>query len=208
MGFVSGALSVRRYVVSSEVPATLEQTATLAVRRYEWRPIDDSRGEKESFGWVNPRNVLQQNFTFEDIYDRPYIYLGTRRDRKAFSPVLFRARRDELFERVKREKEMKKLSRQHRIALEEQLTIEMLKETSPTSSFSELIWDTNAGVILMGATSNALCERIQEIFEATFDLRLRPMFPALSGAEYIASQGLEREFELASAVVPAGGEAK
>lgn len=206
MPFISGGLSVRRYVVLGEVPRTFEQTATLAMRRYAWRPIDASRGERESFGWVNPRSVLDDTFTFEDVYTRPYLYLGVRRDRKAFSPVLFRARRDQRMDDVRRQRKLEKLTRQHRLAIEEELTIEMLKETSPTSSFAELVWDQNSGVVLMGATSNTLCERIQEVFEATFDLKLRPSFPALIGAQFIASQGLEREYELATA--QAGGAAR
>lgn len=199
MPFLSGSLSVRRYQVLEEVPATLAQTATLAIRRYAWRPIDDSRGEKESFGWVNPRAVLQQQFTWDDVVDGPYVLLGIRRDRKSFSKVIFKALREEKFAEIKKERNIQKLSRQQRLALEEELTIQMLKETSPVSSFAEIVWDLNSNLVLMGATGNTLCERIQELFEATFDLKLRVTFPALQGAQYIESQGLENEYYLASA---------
>jgi len=204
MPFNAGALSVRRFAVLGEIPRTFEQTATLAMRRYAWRAIDSSRGERESFGWVNPRSVLDDSFTFEDVYTRPYLYLGVRRDRKAFSPVLFRARRERRFEDVKSERKLQKLTRQHRLAVEEELTVEMLKETSPQSSFAELVWDQNSNTVLMGATSNTLCERIQEIFEATFDLKMRPTFPALTGAQFIASQGLEHEYQITTAQTTAG----
>ncbi|CAN5380523.1 hypothetical protein BH09SUM1_BH09SUM1_03020 [soil metagenome] len=199
MPFRTGALTIRRYSVLSEIPASLPQTATLAIRRYTFRAIDDARGEKESFGWVNPRSLLDNRIAYDDIVDGPYLLLGTRRDRKNFSKVLFRARRDDMIEEVKKEKKLTKISRQQRIALEEQLTVEMLRETSAVSSFAELVWDMNSNVVLMGAASNALCERIQEVFEATFDLKLRPIYPALIGADYIAAQGLEEEFHLASA---------
>ena len=79
MPFQSGGLSVRRYTVLEEIPKSLAQTATLAIRRYVFRPIDDSRGEKESFGWVNPRNVLQQSFTYDDIVRRPDAVVATVR---------------------------------------------------------------------------------------------------------------------------------
>lgn len=199
MAFLSGSLSVRRYEVLDPIPDTLPQTATLAVRRYSWRPIDENRGEKESFGWVNPREVLQESFTWDDVVDGPHVLLGLRRDRKSFSPVLFRARRDEIFARMKEERKITKLSRQQRLALEEELTVMMLKETSAHSQFSELVWDLNSNIVYMGATSNTLCERIQELFEATFDLKLRVVYPALIGAEYIESQGLEQEFQAAEA---------
>ncbi len=196
MPFISGALSLRRYQIMGEVSPTLDRTATLAIRRYTWKPIDDSRGEKESFGWVNPRRLLDDQFSWEDLMVSPFVLLGVRRDRKTFSPVLFRARRDRLFGETRREKKVEKLSRQQRLALEEELTIKMLKETSPASSFAELLWDLNSGIVFMGSTSNPLCERIQEVFEATFDLKLRPLYPALTGAQYIALNGLEDEFHI------------
>ena len=199
MPFRSGALSVRRFQVVEDIPETLPKTATVALRRYLWRPIDDARGERESFGWVNPRRLLAETFTWEDVIDGPYALLGVRRDRKNFSQVLFRARREELFDRTKSERNITRLSRQQRLALEEQLTIEMLKETSPQSTFAEVVWDTNSNLLLVGTTANAFCERTIEIFEATFDLRVRPLFPALIGADAIAAQGLEEEFRLAGA---------
>ena len=199
MAFLTGGISTRRYILMEPPPPQLEKTATLAIRRYSWRAIDDSRGERESFGWVNPRRILDPMFTWDDVLISPYVLLGVRRDRKAFSPVIFRARRDEKLGIVKKEKKIEKISRQHRIAIEEELTVEMLKETSPQSAFSELVWDLNSNLVYIGATGNAACERIQEIFEATFDVKIRPMFPALTAAEYIAVQGLEEEFQLANA---------
>ena len=201
MPFLTGSLSVRRYLVLDQIPNELEQTATLAMRRYSFKPIDDARGEKESFGWVNPRRVLQDSFTYEDVLISPYVYLGVRRDRKNFSQVLFKARREERYGQIKSEKNIQKLSKQHRLAIDEELTIEMLKETSPQSAFNEIVWDTNSNIVYMGATSNSLCERIQELFEATFDLKIRQLFPALIGADYITSQGLEDEYHLAGAMV-------
>lgn len=205
MPFRSGALSVRRYTVLAEIPASLPKTATMAMRRYAWRAIDETRGEKESFGWVNPRDVLAESFGYDDVVNTPYMLLGVRCDRKAFSPVLFRARREELFGETRAKKKLTKLSRQQRIALEEQLTVEMLRETSPRSTFSELVWDMNSNMVLMGATSTALCERIQELFEATFDLKIRPLFPAIMGAQSISQQGLEEEYQMATAAGEASG---
>lgn len=198
MPFRTGGLSVRRYAVLGEIPGSLPQTATLAMRRYGYRPINDDRGEKEAFGWINPRHLLDETFRYEDVVDGPHMLLGVRRDRKSFSAVLFRARRDALLESTKKERKLTKISRQQRLALEEQLTIEMLRETSPQSGFAELVWDMNSNIVLMGATGNALCERIQELFEATFDLKLRPLYPALLGADYIAAKDLEKDFHLAT----------
>ncbi|MEQ8822207.1 MAG: recombination-associated protein RdgC [Sumerlaeia bacterium] len=195
MPFRQGALSVRRYILQTEPPEGYERTATMAIRRYLYRPINADRGERESFGWVNPRRPLLEKFTWEDLADGPLVFLGVRRDRKAVSPALFKARKEELFLRVKEERGVERISRQQRLALEEQLTNEMLKETSPTVAFTELVWDRASGEVLMGSTSKTLCERMADLFFSTFDVRLVPQFPALIGHGFMAEQGLEDEYQ-------------
>ncbi len=199
MPFRSGSLSVRRFMISSELPESFQRTATMALRRYQYKSINAERGEKESFGWVNPRRVLSDELVWEDLVDANLVFLAVRRDRKSFSKVIFQARREEFHARAKREKGVERLTRQHRLALDEQLTIEMLKEVSPVSAFTELVWDLNTGEVLVGATGKALCERIMDLFASTFDARLAPRFPALLGYEFMAAQGLEENFDLTNA---------
>jgi hypothetical protein len=207
MAFRSGTLSVRRFVVEGEVPEALARTATMAVRRYAWQPVDADRGEREAFGWVNPRNVLQTQLDWEDLVDGHLAILGVRRDRKSFNKTLYKARREELFAKTRREKGVERLTRQHRLALEEELTVRMLKEVTPTTAFTELVWDMNAGEVYVAATSKALCERIADLFTGTFDLRLVPRFPALAGLAFIEEQGLEEDFARATALAAGQGEA-
>lgn len=191
--------TARRYRVLGPPPADLDKMATLAIRRYSWRPICDMRGERESFGWVDPRNVLASMFTWEDLVLHPYVLLGIRQDRKKFSSVLFRARRDAIVREVCRQKKVQRLSRAHCIAIEEELTVTMLKETTPTSAFCNVVWDLNSGIVYVAAAGEKVCERIQEMFEGTFDLKLQPILPALTAAAFVRDHGLDEEFHLANA---------
>ncbi len=199
MPFRSGSLSVRRFVIQTELPESFQRTATMALRRYQFQPINADRGEKESFGWVDPRRILADEIVWEDLRDTNLVFLAVRRDRKSFSKVIFQARREELHRRTKREKGLERLTRQHRLALDEQLTIEMLREVTPVSAFTELVWDLNTGDVHIGATGAALCERIMDLFASTFDARLSPRFPALLGYDFMAAQGLEENFHKANA---------
>lgn len=203
MPFRAGSISVRRFQVLGDLPEDFEAMGTNAMRRYAFRPINDEKGERESVGWVNPRRVLDQKWTWDHVSRSNLVFLALRRDRKTFSKVLFRARLEELIEKTMKERKIQKLTRQNRIALEEQLSIEMLKETSPTSAFYEMIWDTARGELFSAATSNAAAQPLIDMFEATFDLHLRARFPAIIGADFIAAQGLEDEFRAVEAAVPA-----
>ncbi len=203
MPFRSGTLSVRRYIVTSERPEALDKTATMAIRRHGYRPIDARRGERESFGWVNPRRLLEAEFEWHDLTDGHLALLAVRRDRKSFSRALFLARRDQAIERVKKEKALTRLTRQHRLAIEEELTIQMLNETTPAVAITEMMWDLNTNEVFIGATGRSLCERIADLFTSTFDLKLQPLFPALRGYRMLAEQGLEEEFAQATAAAGA-----
>jgi len=204
MPFRSGALSVRRYVVQGELSASFERTATMAIRRYEYRPIDDERAERESFGWVNPRNLLAERFLWEDVVDGNLAFLAVRRDRKTFNKMLFQARRLDLYERTRKERGLERLTRQHRLALDEQLTVQMLKEVTPTIAFTEMAWDLHTGDVYIGATGQALCERIVELFHSTFDIRLAPQFPSIWGYDAMCAQGLEENYDAANAALAQG----
>lgn len=201
MPFRSGSLSARRFLVQGEVSAAFDRTATMALRRYAWKPINEERAERESFGWIDPRHPLAESLTWEDLQDGPLIFLSIRRDRKAFSKVLFMARLQERIEQVQKEKGLQRLTRQHRLALQEELTIIMLKETSATSGFTELVWDRNTNEVFLTATSTTLCERISELFMSTFELKLIPQFPALKGYAVLCEQGLEEGFDAATAAL-------
>ncbi|MBI1291859.1 hypothetical protein GC173_11540 [bacterium] len=179
MSFTSGALSVRRFRVLDPVPPTLPQTASLAVRRYTFRPINPERGERHAFGWCNPRDPIAETFDYDDLVDGPFLLLGARQDRKHFNPILFKARLTKRIRAVCAERKIARLTRQQRLVVEEELAVEVNRETSPVSAFCQVLWDLSTNMLYMAATSNAACESVQELFSATFDLRIRHESPAI-----------------------------
>ena len=128
--------------------------------------------------------------------DGALMRLVVRRDRKSVDRTLFKARLATLMEETRRAKKIERLTRQHRLALEDQLMAEMLREVTPTTSWTEVVWDTGTGDVLVGSASKSVCERITELFASSFDVRVAPQFPALLGWAWMAEQGLEDQFEV------------
>lgn len=176
----------------------------MAVRRHAFKPIAAERGDRESFGWVNPRNLLASDYTWDDVVDGHLVYLAVRTDKKAFSKAIFRARRDAQIAEVCKAKGIERITRQQRLAIEEELTAQMLKEATPTTAVTELVWDRNTGEVFIGATSGKLCDRIADLFQSTFDRRLVPSWPAIIGHEIIAREGWPEGYAEASAAVVRG----
>ncbi len=193
VSFVDGSLACRRFVLDGEPCGEFDRVATMAVRRYSFRAINADRGEKESFGWVNPRAVLEEELSWGDlrVEGASLVFLAARLDRKSLCPVLFRERLRKAMDKAKRDKGVERITRQHRRALEEQLTIEMLKETSASSSFTEVVWDRNSGEVFIGSGSRSLCERIMDLFASTFDMRLAPIVPSLMKYDWLERSGVE-----------------
>jgi hypothetical protein len=79
---------------------------------------------------------------------------------------------DAKVETVKRERKIEKITRQHRLALEEELKAAMLREVSPSTAFVQVVWSVNSGMVLIGAAGDVACERAQDVFEQTFGVRL------------------------------------
>lgn len=149
------------------------------LRRYSFRAIDPARGERQAAGWVDP--LAPCDFIGADVslLDGSYLFLGFRRDRKAPNRIMLRERIKNEMARVKRESGVARLSRQQRVAIEEQETVKLLAETSATTAVTEVVLNTNTGTLLIGAASRALCERIVDFIVETFDIRPKWQHPAL-----------------------------
>lgn len=192
MSLSKGTATCRIYAIdASEVPASFERTATMALRRYAFRSIDADRGEDHSFGWIDPRRVLDMALVWENMVDGSLVFLAVRIDKKTLDKVAFGARSKQRQAEMCRERAMSRLSRQQRLALEESLKTEMLREVSPTTSYVEIVWDRTAGLLIIGTSSNATCERITDLFASTFDVRVAPQFPSLLGYAYTQEQGID-----------------
>jgi hypothetical protein len=175
-----GSIAARIFTITEPPPSNFAEAATLAIRRYTFRPIDDSRGERTSAGWCIPGKPLVESFTAEEVCISHNRYLlGYRTDLKRIPPVIFKARVAERIAEVRREKRIEKLSRQHRIAVEEEVEIALLKQTSPKTDVIEVALLLNEGLVIIGTATQSKIDKITEMLEATFDMKLRERFPSL-----------------------------
>jgi hypothetical protein len=175
-----GSIAARIFTITEPPPATFAETATLAIRRYSFRPIDSMRGERTAAGWCIPSKPLAESFTADDVCLGAGRYLlGYRTDLKRIPPVIKKARVAERVAEVKREKKIEKLSRQHRMAIEEEVEIDLLNMTSPKTDVIEVALLLNEGLVIIGTATQSKIDKITELLEVTFDMQLRQRFPSL-----------------------------
>ena len=174
MPIQSGSLSITRYRVLSELSPSFAHN--LALRRYSYRPIDDSRGEAYSYEWVNPYNILEAP-DWDQINDSGLALLTIRNDKKDIPAPLFKALLAKEFEDRKAKLNLDMLSRQQRLAIAEELRIKLLKSTSPNTCTYEALWDIPNRMIYIATPPGTNCDRIYDLIVATFDLQLERIKP-------------------------------
>lgn len=174
MGLLSGGLNGRRFRVTDPLPHGFRDVFKDAINENAFVAALDASDDEPRFGWVDlfePANTTFELNTF--LFDR-YLALSLRTDKKTVNGRFFKIALTERFEKVKEMRDADKLSKTEKKDVEETLKAELLARALPSVSTAELAWDVNTGEVILFTTSESVVERLQNQFEATFDMRLRP----------------------------------
>jgi DNA recombination-dependent growth factor C len=183
MGIFSGAVSATWYRTDGTCPSDARERFQRALKRYGFRPINAEKGESQSVGWVDPRDILSTDLNWDRLSVGPYVFLGMRVDRKAVPGVLFKAHMRKALKELAKEKKTSRISRTEKRAVEERVAAALLRESSPSVSVQEAVWNTATGEVWFGATAKSANEGFQEMFALTFEMELLPANPLIRAVE-------------------------
>lgn len=188
MPFTSGTISASCYRTDQACPSDARERFNRSLRRYAFHPINPEKGESQSAGWVDPRNILTTPLNWDHLTVGPYVFLGLRVDKKSVPSALLKAGVRQALRELAKEKKTQRISRTEKKAIEERIGGELLREASPSVAIYEAVWNTATGEVFFGATSKSLNEAFMEIFALTFELELIPNHP-LARANDLAAAG-------------------
>jgi hypothetical protein len=83
-------------------------------------------------------------------------------------------------ERVKKEKQLPKLSRDHRLEIKESMRLMLMKKAVPVPVVYDLLWNLSENTLLFFSTSAKAQEVLEDFFKTTFDLHLVRQIPYLA----------------------------
>ncbi len=193
MPITAGALSARLWRVSDALPPHFNELFSRNLKRHAFRPPATDRGETRSRGWVNIRNALDTDLTFEKTHFREIIALALRVDRVTINPRVFRAKLAEETEKTLRARKREVLNEEERAALNDKVRMELLRAQTPSMSIYEMIWHLESGVVVFGGTSNRLNVEFGELFSETFNVTLEPQLPFLRAQPWAEKHKLAAE---------------
>lgn len=187
MALLSNASSFVRYSVSGEMPENFWDFAAERIRSFAFRDIDDSFEEK-SIGWVSVRNMFDSAFAYASYMAGDYIVLALRIDERKIASVVLKKFCMKEEERVKKEKELPRLSRGHRQEIKESVKLMLLKKALPTPSVYDLCWNLSDSTLYFFSTNKKAQEILENFFKETFNLTLTLQIPFLTAEHLVAEE--------------------
>ncbi|MCX7013213.1 MAG: hypothetical protein NTW86_11760 [Candidatus Sumerlaeota bacterium] len=195
MPILSGSLSCRCFRVRGKPPINYRETWPRQIQRNAYRPPRTDRGEMRSYGWVNPRRILETKFDLDEVIVGERLVLVIRLDSISLNSRLYKARLAEEIVRVGKETRRERLGRDEKRILEEKVQLEMAKTQTPSTAFQEMAWNLKTGLTVFTATGEKACLQFQELFTETFDLAIEPLLPYTRAAAAAKKLSLEGELE-------------
>jgi DNA recombination-dependent growth factor C len=95
-------------------------------------------------------------------------------------------------ERVKKERQLPRLSKRQRQEIKENVQLMLLKKAMPGSAVYDLAWNLAEGTVLFFSTNKKAQETLEEFFKETFDLRLVLQIPYLTAAHLLDREEQEK----------------
>lgn len=186
---LSGSFSGRRFRVGGTPPPDPAKQFAKALTRDAFKPIELTTDRTESVGWVNPRQLLDSEVTWDKVLFDDVVVLGLRSDQRKISRTMLRARIAQAENERRSERGGMKIGREERNDLKKAIEADLLRQTPPSTNVHEVAWDTHTRVLWFSATAQGAAEKMQDIFERTFGLTLTPLGPHTLADEHVQRVG-------------------
>lgn len=198
MGFASGSISFRRFAVVGQAPASVDQDMLELLETHALRERDLGVPEEEEYGWSGGRHVLDASFSFENNVYADALLFGLRVDTNKVPGDLKKAYAFVEEESVAKNNPsgfISKLQKRDvkdvvRRRVDEDLRSGKFKK----SKLTPILWDLTSQTLLCNA-SGSTQEKLLEIFERTFDLKLMPISAGSLALRMLEPKGRRRDYE-------------
>ncbi len=192
MGALSGSTSFMRFSVEGELPESFWDFAADRVASHSFQDIDDSL-EEYSIGWVSVANMFDAGFTYASYAAGDYVVLSLRVDERKVSPAVLKKCVLKEEERIKRERQIPKLSRSALLEIKERVRTQLVRKSVPVPAVYDLVWSLSDGTLFFFTTNKKAMVLLEELFKETFGMSLVLQIP-WNTALHVA--GPESEFSL------------
>ena len=198
MGFDSGSISFRRFVVVGQQPAMPTEELLQKLDAHALRVQDDVVPDELQYGWVGSRHIYDASFSFEHCVFNDCIHFALRIDTNRVPGELKQAYEMLEEDAVASLNPSGFISKSQKANVKDtvrrKLEEEMRSGRFRRSKLVSILWDVPAGVIYSGVSASAQ-EHLLELFERTFELKLHPITAGVAALRSLEGRGKRREYE-------------
>lgn len=198
MGILNGGIRLRRYQVLGELPQGFRATYEEAIQAQAFRDFVPDDEREQVLGWVPVDDWFDPNLPLDRWLVENTVNLTLRVDTKRIPARFLKQECRKLEAEWKLKSGREDLSRAEREEIETIVRRRLLERVIPSCQGTDVSWDLNRGEVLFWSTGERVNEAFRALFEKTFGVKLRPLFPY-----FLALRALgDEQGEVVDRVVP------
>ncbi len=194
MSFLGRSSSFVRFSVEGELPDKPLEFIADRIDSFVFADIDDNF-EEYSIGWVSVLNMFDASFAYTSHLFGDYVVLSLRVDERKVSPAVLKKFMLKEEERVKREKQLPKLSRSAKLEIKERVKTELTRKAMPIPAVYDLVWSLSESSLYFFSTNQKAQMLLEEFFKDCFGLVLMLQIPYTTAAELLADDERRDQLE-------------
>lgn len=199
MGLLSRSTSFVRYAVEGDLPENFWDFAAERIAMHSFRDIDESF-EESSIGWVSVLNMFDSEFAYASYAAGDHLVLSLRIDERKVAPKVLNKFCLKEEERLKKERQIPKLSRSQRMEIKENVKLMLMKKAPPVPAVYDLCWNLANGTLLFFSTNQKAQEILEDFFKDTFGLNIILQVPYLTAEHLLDVEGRQALADLEPAI--------
>ena len=172
LGAIKGSVSYTRFYVWGELEGSFQDRFLRSIKGRLFEPLVAHEPEEEHSGWVSISDPFDIDLNRDKVFLNSFLNLALRIDRWRLPKPVFDAHFAEAEKQQLERKGRERLSRKEREELRLTVAKRLRKQVIPAMKIADMSWDMDAGVVRYWSNSTKMHERLMEIFEKTFKLKL------------------------------------
>jgi len=195
LGVSRGALTFTRLFVQGKPPKDLRKRYLDAVRLRKFTPLAPEDEASEAVGWCVIERPFDLDFQPDRLFYDRFVLLGFRVDKWKIPGVLLRAQVADEEQRMLSRAGREKLTRAEKEDIKLRVIGRLRKKILPTSRAFDVLWDLDAGTVLLFTHSARATEEFAALFTTTFGLELELDSPYAAAGRAQLSPAMQKVFE-------------
>ncbi|MEA3468453.1 MAG: recombination-associated protein RdgC [Thermodesulfobacteriota bacterium] len=191
MGFIKGTASFVRFSVEGELPENIWDFIADRVVAFSFKDIDETYDE-DSLGWVSVLNMFDTEFDYASYAAGNYVTLSMRLDERKISSTIVKKFVQKEEERIKKEKQIAKISRSMRVEIKERIENELMRKALPMPAVFDLCWNLENSTLFFFSTNKKAQALLEDLFKDSFGLTLIQQIPYLCGEHLLDEDDVEK----------------